>query len=1148
MIQSFTPECLNILNLNYENINSNSNIFNFIKNFRNDYIDVINNTLLNKYSYVRNSGLVSSKENLKLQSKKHNKNEIPKCQRQKIINDIFNQKYNKKCRIKWKIPENDILATKIGQNLFENSSIIKDNNNSTYFNNEKELNMEVNKIILNNELIGYSFKFSRIFNYENKSHLICKVLEIESSNKDIKFSKVKKYECIIKPVINESNFSKIISNLRKRQKRKSLELMVTKGRGIYNEEDNDNNNSIPENSPKKTSKYCSTQEISEINDEKEVIITENFIPTISNCFRFNINNLTYEFSTDIDEPNSLDDNLRKVASEKINIFNKLKKKFQKKKKSFESFISSNNSESESEANISSSGSSFISNTNSNSGSNSASPKNKESKINEETTKKAEDEIIKEKNNLNVDNKSKYDNDLLNTCYKVDLDSIYFMKYDFYKDAIVEEKSKITKIDEIKNCIKKNIPICVGKDEKYPFVSIKINKKLRVSQNFEEKNEQLFSSNNLQNMENKNNNQDIMENKINDAITNYKDEHFIKRLKRLSFLSYLLLIICAAFNVRYIIQLYKSINEAFKLTQFSSDIQSYQTTSIYYVRELTLLNFNVSGIKGGEYIKFPGKNKQNYTNFIKRKLKELFLENQSLIKRIFSSDINLSDNSEKQASQIMLDIQITKDNNNIINSDIFSSLLQYNNAFYSLALSSIPVEQNHADLFNYIYNNFNNYKKGITMLIGIYGSDYDYKKKSAKIIIIILLVVMFIIFITIYNIGVKFFISANKKRINYINIFYNISSEALKNVISESLNLIKKIKESQDKNLIEEKDFEDSLENSNSLSINKKNNKKGFVKKKTIFLNDEERNHRSVSNINIAFIIIYGILIIIYYYYFYHNYSHLIYIIKIINKNIEFAVAFQKYQIQIIDMFNVYREYLFDNETMISNLTQLQYMRKIEDEIYDTITESNIKADTYIGNIIMNHKDVLPKLVKHFCSYFETDYFDTIKECSKEFGIFIDLNFDLFSNYFLEEIKIQKNHAKYKFEHENIKGNLADYNTSNMIKEFDGSEENAIFRLDLFNDEQLHSKLNLLFINSVLPHFKQNKELIFQYIYVDGEESFFNNLFIIFFILMTIVYLGLFSLIIKILNSQIYKAKIVLSIIPINFIASQSKIKLLLNIT
>jgi hypothetical protein len=196
---------------------------------------------------------------------------------------------------------------------------------------------------------------------------------------------------------------------------------------------------------------------------------------------------------------------------------------------------------------------------------------------------------------------------------------------------------------------------------------------------------------------------------------------------------------------------------------------------------------------------------------------------------------------------------------------------------------------------------------------------------------------------------------------------------------------------------------------------------------------------------------------------------------------------------------------------------------------------------------MNNNDLGPQLNIPFCSVFGTDYFKSKEECSNEFGIFSDYDFIIFSNYFIEEIKIQKNLAKYKFENEIIKGNLADYNISNIIKELEGNENNVTFRLDLFNDKVLHSKLNLLFINSLLPHLNNNREIIFKYIYVD-KGTFFNALFIIYIILMTIIYLGLFWLIINILNSQIYRAKTALSIVPINFLSSQSNIKLVLNIS
>ena len=233
--------------------------------------------------------------------------------------------------------------------------------------------------------------------------------------------------------------------------------------------------------------------------------------------------------------------------------------------------------------------------------------------------------------------------------------------------------------------------------------------------------------------------------------------------------------------------------------------------------------------------------------------------------------------------------------------------------------------------------------------------------------------------------------------------------------------------------------------------------------------------------------------------------------------------------------------------MILNYTQLEYMRKLEDEIYDSITENNIKTTKFIIDIITNHNELGPKLMQPFCLYMETDYFNSMEECSKEFGVLLDYDFNIFSNFFLEEIKVKKNLAKYKFENENIKGYLADYNISNIIKELDGNENNFTFRLDLFNDEVLHSKLNLYFINLLFPHLKINKKEICKYLYVDGEESFFYMLYILYITLMTIVYLGLFCLIIKILNSQIDRAKIVLSIVPINFLTSQSNIKLLVNI-
>ena len=67
---------------------------------------------------------------------------------------------------------------------------------------------------------------------------------------------------------------------------------------------------------------------------------------------------------------------------------------------------------------------------------------------------------------------------INDYYKVNLSSIRLMIYDFNKDMLIEgNKNEINfKIENIIiNSKKQNEIINIGKDEKYPFISLKSNK-------------------------------------------------------------------------------------------------------------------------------------------------------------------------------------------------------------------------------------------------------------------------------------------------------------------------------------------------------------------------------------------------------------------------------------------------------------------------------------------------------------------------------------------------------------------------------------------------------------------------------------------------------------------------------------------------
>ena len=116
------------------------------------------------------------------------------------------------------------------------------------------------------------------------------------------------------------------------------------------------------------------------------------------------------------------------------------------------------------------------------------------------------------------------------------------------------------------------------------------------------------------------------------------------------------------------------------------------------------------------------------------------------------------------------------------------------------------------------------------------------------------------------------------------------------------------------------------------------------------------------------------------------------------------------------------------------------------------------------------------------------------------------------------------------------------NETYLIEEYQSKivkNNNTEFRLNLFNNKSIHSELNLFFINYLLPLLQTNKKIIYKYISIDGEDYLFIILGNVYFIILTLMFIIAFILINKILNVQINETKLMLSIIPINFLTYQN---------
>ena len=195
---------------------------------------------------------------------------------------------------------------------------------------------------------------------------------------------------------------------------------------------------------------------------------------------------------------------------------------------------------------------------------------------------------------------------------------------------------------------------------------------------------------------------------------------------------------------------------------------------------------------------------------------------------------------------------------------------------------------------------------------------------------------------------------------------------------------------------------------------------------------------------------------------------------------------QKYHNNIIELFNGYREFLFDENSIINNLPAYDYLLKQEKSYYSSNTETvnytslltNVVAEINKNNKILHEKGL--------CSYY-ISYFNSQEECEKFLGGkdgIISLGFHILMNYFVEEIRNARNYMKVLLDHNILIGKLSDeinIDYNNTLYDLE-QNETLKFRMVVFNLEQTHSRLNIIFYNVVLQYINKSRNATINTIY------------------------------------------------------------------
>jgi len=462
-----------------------------------------------------------------------------------------------------------------------------------------------------------------------------------------------------------------------------------------------------------------------------------------------------------------------------------------------------------------------------------------------------------------------------------------------------------------------------------------------------------------------------------------------------------------------------------------------------------------------------------------------------------------------------------------------------------------------EFYNYIHNGMNNLGEAFNILIILFLNELKIRLRGVILNIIFNIFLITVLYLIIYFIiNTNYYVIVNKKT-SYLSVFYGIGLSLIISSIKKSEIFINKM--NQENEIGNNGYFNEESNISNSLSSKKKYNL--YLQETEIKKNQDPNkskkklrgeNDSKSKNFQILFIFVLSlsylclVSIVIFYMLFIKGFIYIG----------DYMYHMQHYHNNVLSLYNAYREFLFNENSIIYGIPSYEYLVKQENEIYITNNEDiNFLTvnNKYIKNLYQNYLELN---AKGFCSINITYYFESKEDCEEFMGGkdgIISLDFHIIVNDFIEEIRMARNYLKVLLNKKMIVGNFSNITEIKLIEDkyLDLiNNKTVIFRMDLFNMNKTHFKLNLIFINIIQQYIYEERKLTFGSIIssISNGHSIYIILIIshIFIIMLSVIFFWVPK--IKNMNIEIYKAKNILSIIPIQILASLPDIKILLNLS
>ena len=730
------------------------------------------------------------------------------------------------------------------------------------------------------------------------------------------------------------------------------------------------------------------------------------------------------------------------------------------------------------------------------------------------------------NNINFSNSDTY--------YKVDLSKIKYILYNFSRNAFLEV-SGWEKIDQVTlktsgNPNREN-DITLSKEDKI----LKDNHRKNINDLTNKMTESDLEAQ-----------QRAIANQIEYALEKEETQPSIIKMKWISLFIFALLLGGGVLVLLSILNSLDTLKENVILIENALRILLYNSYGIFYVRELTLLN-------NPYYVNHP----YNQSYYIKLCLSETlwyFEQVHELMSYIFTSPLILSPEGERFMDNNTITATVNKDDNTLVtyNLSLTSAFVEVNTALFQVGHTDInDLSATNKDVFYFLQNGCNEVAIGLNDQVNLFINELHINIKNNKKLLWLYFAVNITIFIIFYF-GMSYaYDGVAKRKESYLEVFFEIGNSVIRSSLEKCENFTKKIQTESTSDFLSSTDGDEVSEERMIIMPEKGNTTVEHHRKKNM---NNISKETKVFRIKLIFTLLIVTLVHILFLIFFFKFLTITII------RMEFFQNYFQLENEYINLFNSLRQYMYDPNVEIMKQPTIKYMNTLFTNIYIVRQSKQQYITNNLHHISSNFLETYNEIYLESTCQNRGAYFNSKEHCESFMENSTEFGLSILMSYFVEGMRLLKNKSikNAQTRNETIWKDIYNLTLSHTPKGENAfvdtlSDENKeIFIMNMpiqnFNDDT-HFHLVVMFINIFHPNYSKLMNAM-----IDAANKSINNTRLIFistisvFIGLIFLYYTLVFLPFQVkLNQTIYKTKNMLSIIPKEVLASLNNIQHLLNI-